>query len=141
MKGLHPSDRLRRRPRTAATMAALAYTQRFPTETALTRHEAAYREGRELATGMLKAVAIRNQSGASWSPEHGPDPSWSYARGLADVLLPVFENTTRLMNTTAGRKFAELLRQGLLDDLRYHAEAALERAERPYQFLPYSKEW
>lgn len=141
MKGLHPADRQRRRPKSVAEKIALANARRFPNGTAQSRHENAYRGGRELATRLLQSVVAMNNSDVPWNPEHGPDPSWSFARGILDVLLPAFESTTQLMGRKAGRQFALALRQGLLDDFRYHAEAALERAQQPYHFLPYSEEW
>ena len=78
MKSLHPADRQRRRPQSAAEKLAQATARRFPHDTALGRHESAYRGGRELATWLLQAVVDMNNDDAPWNPERGPDPWPTY---------------------------------------------------------------
>ncbi len=141
-KGLHPVDRARRRPRSDLSRCADAVAKRFPEGSLLGRHESAYNAGQKLAMDVLTAFAMVNADDTPWPPDRGPDPSWSYARGFVDVLLPAFEETYRLMGSKTGKRFARHLRRGLLNDLRYQTEQALEVARTtPPQFSPYSEEW
>lgn len=141
-KGLHPADRTRRRPRSDLSRCAEAAAKRFPEGSLLGRHESAYKSGQQLAMEVLAAFAMVNADDTPWPPDRGPDPSWTYARGFVDVLLPAFEETHRLMGSKTGKRFARHLRRGLLNDLRYQTEQALKQARTsPPQFCPYSEEW
>lgn len=138
----HPSTRRPRKPRPEEVALQVSVARRFPQGTKHMEQERAYRAGQALAVTLLEHIVNAQGDDASWNPEHGPDPSWTFSRGVLDILTPALDDTRRLTDTKAGKQFAAALRQSLLDDLRYRAAAALELARsQPPQFDPYSEEW
>lgn len=138
----HPSARRRRKPVPAKVAMQVAVARRFPHGTKHAQQERAYHDGQGLALALLDYIVKAQRGDTPWNPEHGPDPSWAFSRGVLDILLPALDDTKRLMGTRAGQKFAAALRQCLLDDLRYHAASALDLARsEPPRFTPYSEEW